>query len=45
MLSENTRVGQVVEGLSGREIGRLFFIVKIVDHEYVLISDGKKKKT
>ena len=44
MLSENTRVGQVVEGLSGRETGRLFFIVKIVDHEYVLISKLKKVK-
>ena len=44
MLSENTRVGQVLEVLSIRETGRLFFIVKIVDHEYVLISDGKKRK-
>lgn len=44
MLSKNIRVGQVVEGLSGRETGRLFFIVKIIDKDYVLISDGKKRK-
>ena len=44
MLSEKIRVGQVVKGLSGRETGKLFFVVKIVDHEYVLIADGKKRK-
>lgn len=44
MLSKNLSEGQVVEVSSGRDIGRFFFIIKIVDHEYVLISDGKKRK-
>ena len=44
MLSYNKRVGQVVEGLSGREKNRMFFIVKVIDDQYVLISDGKKRK-
>lgn len=44
MLSEKIRVGQVVKSLSGRETGRLFFVVKVIDPQYVLISDGKKRK-
>lgn len=44
MLSEKIRVGQVVEGLSGRESNRLFFIIKIIDDKYVFIADGKKRK-
>ena len=43
MLSEKIRVGQVVEGLSGRESNRLFFIIKIIDDKYVFIADGKKR--
>ena len=44
MLSKDLCIGQVVRNLSGRDTGRLFFIVKVVDDEYVLISDGKKRK-
>ncbi|MGL5692490.1 MAG: KOW domain-containing protein [Peptostreptococcaceae bacterium] len=44
MLSQKIRVGQVVEGTAGREQGRLYFIIKIIDEQYVLISDGKKRK-
>ncbi|HSQ88554.1 KOW domain-containing RNA-binding protein [Romboutsia sp.] len=44
MLSNNLSVGQVVRATSGKEQGRLFFIIKIVDHEYVFIADGKKRK-
>lgn len=44
MLSEDICIGQVVENTSGRDAGRLFFVVKIIDDEYVLISDGKKRK-
>jgi ribosomal protein L14E/L6E/L27E len=44
MLSEKIRIGQVVRNSSGRDTGRLFFVVKIVDDEYVFISDGKKRK-
>ncbi|RDY22731.1 KOW domain-containing protein [Romboutsia maritimum] len=44
MLSNDLSVGQVVEVSAGKEKGRIFFVVKIIDHEYVLISDGKKRK-
>lgn len=44
MLSNYLSVGQVIEVSSGRDIGRLFFVVKIIDDKYVLISDGKKRK-
>ena len=44
MLSNNLSVGQVVRSTSGREQGRLLFVVKIIDSEYVLIADGKKRK-
>lgn len=44
MLSNNLSVGQVVKATSGKEKDKLFFIVKIVDHQYVLIADGKKRK-
>jgi len=44
MLSNNLSVGQVVRATSGKEQGRLFFIIKLVDHKHVLIADGKKRK-
>lgn len=44
MLLNKLSIGQVVKALSGREQGRLFFVVEVVDHEYVLISDGKTRK-
>ena len=44
MLSEKIRVGQVIKCTSGREANRLFFIIKVIDDQYVLISDGKKRK-
>jgi ribosomal protein L14E/L6E/L27E len=44
MLSSKASVGQVVQATSGRDAGRFFFIIKIIDDEYVLISDGKKRK-
>ncbi|MGL5312211.1 MAG: KOW domain-containing protein [Peptostreptococcaceae bacterium] len=44
MLSNNLSVGQVVRSTSGREKERLFFVVKVIDSNYVLIADGKKRK-
>ena len=44
MLSNNLSVGQVVRSTSGKERERLFFVTKIINHEYVLIADGKKRK-
>ncbi|SHH45246.1 KOW domain-containing RNA-binding protein [Tepidibacter thalassicus] len=44
MLLNDLSVGQVVMSKSGRDKGRLFFVLKIVDDEYVLISDGDLRK-
>ena len=44
MLSENLSLGQLVKASCGRDEGRYFFIVKIVDESFVLISDGKSRK-
>ncbi|GAA0697514.1 KOW domain-containing RNA-binding protein [Paraclostridium ghonii] len=44
MLSNNISIGQVIKNTSGRDAGRLFFIVKVIDDEYVFISDGKRRK-
>lgn len=44
MLSENLSLGQLVKTSCGRDEGRYFFIVKIVDESFVLISDGKSRK-
>ena len=44
VLSEKIRVGQVAKSLSGRDVNRLFFIIKVIDNQYVLIADGKKRK-
>lgn len=44
MLSNNLSIGKVVKNMSGRDAERLFFIVKIINDQYVFISDGKKRK-
>ncbi len=44
MLSENLSLGQLVKASYGRDQGKLFFIIKIVDEDYVMISDGKSRK-
>jgi ribosomal protein L14E/L6E/L27E len=42
---ENTFVlGSVVMSKSGRDSGNFFAIVKLVDAEYVMISDGEIRK-
>lgn len=38
------RLGQIVCSKSGRDKDRLFIVVDIVDHEYVLIADGDLRK-
>ncbi len=37
-------VGQVVKSISGRDMGRLFIILDIIDERYVTIVDGKYRK-
>lgn len=44
LLSKKISIGQVVKGKSGREEGNLFFVINIVNDDYVYISDGKKRK-
>ncbi|WP_101773957.1 KOW domain-containing RNA-binding protein [Peptostreptococcus faecalis] len=44
MLSNNLSVGQLVVASCGRDKGKKFFIVRIIDENYVLISDGKSRK-
>jgi len=44
MLSKNLSVGQLVEASSGRDQGKIFFIVRIIDENYVHIVDGKTRK-
>lgn len=44
MLSEDLSIGQVVKSKSGRDQGNSFFIIKIIDEEYVLLADGDKRK-
>jgi ribosomal protein L14E/L6E/L27E len=44
VLLNDLSVGQVVMSKSGRDKGRLFFVLKIVNDEYVLISDGDTRK-
>nr|WP_314505003.1 KOW domain-containing RNA-binding protein [uncultured Peptostreptococcus sp.] len=44
MLSENLSLGQLVKASCGRDEGKYFFIIKLVDESFVLISDGKGRK-
>lgn len=40
-LTTDMTVGQVVKSKSGRDKGRIFLVLKIVDDKMVLIVDGK----
>lgn len=40
----NVEVGQVVRSIAGRDMGRLFIILSIIDDSYVTIVDGKYRK-
>ena len=44
MLSENLSLGQLVKASCGRDEGKYFFIIKLVDESFVLISDGNSRK-
>lgn len=44
---ESTRylkIGQVVSSKNGRDIGKIFVILEIIDDNFVLIADGKSRK-
>lgn len=38
------KIGQVVRSKNGRDIGKVFVILEIVDDQYVKIVDGKRRK-
>ena len=52
MVEYSVEVGRVAESIAGRDKGRLFVIISIIDGQYVTIADGdlrildrpKKKK-
>ena len=37
-------IGRIVESKAGRDAGKLFVVVELVDEQYVLIADGKYHK-
>ena len=41
MVEYTVEVGRVVESTAGRDKGRLFVIVAIIDDQYVYIADGQ----
>lgn len=41
ILSNHDLVGRVVRSLVGRDSGKTFIILKVVDDKYILMSDGK----
>ena len=38
------RLGQVVRITKGRDAGQYAVIIEIIDHRYVLLADGEKRK-
>ena len=44
MLNCDLGLGQVVKSISGRDKDGLFFVMKIIDDKYVVISDGNCRK-
>lgn len=36
---------ELVVGLKGRDAGRYFAVIEIIDRDYILICDGKTRKT
>jgi ribosomal protein L14E/L6E/L27E len=43
ILSEHDLLGRVVRSKAGRDVGKFYVIVKILDDRYVFISDGKQR--
>lgn len=42
--TENLFCGQIVISKSGRDKGRLFVVMEIVDEEYIMLADGDLRK-
>jgi ribosomal protein L14E/L6E/L27E len=43
-ITSDLRIGQVVKSKAGRDKGRVFIIVEIVDETYVKLCDGELRK-
>lgn len=43
-MDDNSLLGKVVHSKSGRDKGKFFIIIGIIDAEYVYISDGDLRK-
>jgi ribosomal protein L14E/L6E/L27E len=38
-------LGQIVKSKSGHDKGNVFFVVEVIDDDYVLIADGDRRKS
>lgn len=45
MEQSDINIGQVVKSTQGRDQGKFFVVVEVLDREYVLIVDGDIRKT
>ncbi len=46
MAMKNTLVpGQIVKSKSGHDKGNVFFVVEVIDEDYVLIADGDRRRS
>lgn len=46
MAIKNTLVpGQIVKSKSGHDKGNVFFVVEVIDEDYVLIADGDRRRS
>lgn len=43
-LTDKVKIGQVVKSKAGRDSGRVFLILSILDEEYVEVVDGDLRK-
>lgn len=42
-MTNNAMIGSLVMATAGRDAGKLFVVVGIIDSNYVLIADGKNR--
>ena len=43
-ITDDLRIGQVVKSKAGRDKGRIFIVIEIVDDQYVRLCDGELRK-
>ncbi len=44
MNPEDIRIGDIIQSKAGRDKGKYFMVYSIVDEEFILTVDGKKRK-